>query len=221
MKNKVLGYSAPGIAFVVLSVILFVIPIERTTAFWIAYGFTVVAFGLQIVLWQAALGRENTMKSKFLGFPLVHIGIAYLILQVVALIVFAAIPELPTWSAIVTCVLLLGASSICLIASEAGRTEIDRVEKAVQKKVFYIRSLQSDLEMIAETESNQEIKQMLIQLAEKVRFSDPMSADELEDIENRIISKVNELKNCSDRQSVIKELDLLLIERNKKCKFLK
>lgn len=221
MKNKVLGYSALGIAFIVLSVIMFVIPIERTTAFWIAYGFTVVAFGMQIALWKAALGREKTMKSKFLGFPLVHIGICYLLLQVVALIVFAAIPELPTWSAIVTCVLLLGVSAICLISSEAGRTEIDRVEKVVQKKVFYIRSLQSDLEMIAETENNQEIKKMLIQLAEKIRFSDPMSSDELEDIENRIISKVNELKNCSDKQSVIKELDLLLIERNKKCKFLK
>ena len=221
MKNKVLGYSALGIAFIVLSVILFVIPIERTTAFWIAYGFTVVAFGIQIVLWKTALGREKTMKSKFLGFPLVHIGIYYLLLQVVVLAVFAAIPELPTWSAIVTCVLLLGVSAICLISSEAGRTEIDRVEKVVQKKVFYIRSLQSDLEMIAETENNQEIKKMLIQLAEKIRFSDPMSSDELEDIENRIISKVNELKNCSDKQSVMKELDLLLIERNKKCKFLK
>ena len=108
-----------------------------------------------------------------------------------------------------------------MISSEAGRTEIDRVEKVVQKKVFYIRSLQSDLEMIAETENNQEIKKMLIQLAEKIRFSDPMSSDELEDIENRIISKVNELKDCSDKQSVMKELDLLLIERNKKCKFLK
>lgn len=83
MKNKVLGYSALGIAFIVLSVILFVIPIERTTAFWIAYGFTVVAFGIQIVLWKTALGREKTMKSKFLGFPLVHIGIWYLLLQVV------------------------------------------------------------------------------------------------------------------------------------------
>lgn len=221
MKNKVLGYSALGIAFIVLSVIMFVIPIERTTAFWIAYGFTVVAYGIQIALWKAALGREKTMKSKFLGFPLVHIGICYLFLQVVALIIFAAIPELPTWSAIVTCVLLLGVSAICLISSEAGRTEIDRVEKVVQKKVFYIRSLQSDLEMIAETENNQEIKKMLIQLAEKIRFSDPMSSDELEDIENRIISKVNELKDCSDKQSVMKELDLLLIERNKKCKFLK
>lgn len=89
MKNKVLGYSALGIAFIVLSVIMFVIPIERTTAFWIAYGFTVVAFGMQIALWKAALGREKTMKSKFLGFPLVHIGICYLLLQVVALHFFA------------------------------------------------------------------------------------------------------------------------------------
>ena len=70
-------------------------------------------------------------------------------------------------------------------------------------------------------ESNSEAKRMLLQLAEKIRFSDPMSADELQDVESKIISKLEELKNCAEKAAIIQELNLLLIERNKKCKFLK
>ena len=221
MKNKALGYSALGIALVALSVILFAIPIVKTTAFWVTYGFTLVSFGMQIVIWKVAFGRENTLKSKFLGFPLLHIGIVYLILQIIALIVFTVIPELPTWLSVIVCVFLLGVSSISLIAAETGHNEIDRVERAVRKKVFYIQALQADVEMIAEMESNSEAKRMLLQLAEKIRFSDPMSADELQDVESKIISKLEELKNCAEKAAIIQELNLLLIERNKKCKFLK
>lgn len=221
MKVRALGYSIFGIAFVAVSVILFVIPVEKTAAFWIAYGFTAIAFGLQIPVWESTIGRENTLKSKFLGFPLLHISIVYLILQVVALIIFAVIPELPTWLSVIVCVFLLGVSSIGLIAAETGHNEIDRVEKAVRKKVFYIQALQADVEMIAERESNAEAKRMLLQLAEKIRFSDPMSADELQDVESKIISKVEELKNCTEKSEIIQELNLLLVERNKKCKFLK
>ena len=48
-----------------------------------------------------------------------------------------------------------------------------------------------------------------------------MSAGALAEIEEAITEKVAELKTTSDKMVVIKELNSLLAERNKKCKILK
>lgn len=65
------------------------------------------------------------------------------------------------------------------------------------------------------------IKTDLQQLAEKIRFSDPMSDYSLEEIEGKIAAKISELRTESDKIIIIQELNFLITERNKKCKILK
>ena len=220
-KNSKLGYAVLGVVFVLFNVIAFAIPTAKTRSFWVAYAFFVVAFVSQIGIWKVAFAKEDTLKSKFLGFPVVCIGVVYLILQIVAFAVFVAAPTLPVWSAIVVCVLIFGISVICMIGTEVGREEINRVEKKVEKKVFYIKLLQVDIEMLASVETNTDIKTALIKLAEKIRFSDPMSNESLVDIEVEIAAKVKELKTTDNKAKIIKVIDSLLTERNKKVKSLK
>ena len=220
-KNSSKGYLILGILFILVSVIAFTVPAAKTAAFWISYAFTVVAFAAQIIIWNAALGRSESLKSKFLGFPVVHIGIVYLVVQIIALIVFLAIPTLPIWSAVVACAVIAGVSAVCMIASDVGRGEIDRVSAKVQEKTFYIRELQADVEMLEEQEQNPEIKISLTKLAEKIRYSDPMSNIALADLEDRIREKVTALRTADHKLEIIAELDLLLAERNRKAKILK
>lgn len=221
MKNKNLGYVVLGILLVLVSIIAFVIPTEKTGTFWISYVFTAIAILAQIVIWKNTFGKEDTLKSKFLGLPVVHVGIVYLVVQIVAFAVFTAVPVLPIWSAIVACAVILGFSVIFMLAGEAGRGEIERIETKVQKKIFFIKELQADVELLIDRETDTEIRTALQQLAEKIRFSDPMSDDTLSKIESTIADRVAELKTESDKMTIIHELDLLLAERNKKCKMLK
>ena len=220
-KNSTKGYVILGILFVLISIIAFAVPTVKTATFWIAYVFTAAAFAAQIGMWKTALGKEGTLKSKFLGFPVVHIGIVYAIIQTVAFAVFLFVPTLPVWSAIVVCSVIAGISAVCMISADAGRDEIERVEAKVQKKVFYIRELQADIELLADSETNADVKTALTQLAEKIRFSDPMSNEQLADLENKISTKVLKLKTAANKVEIITELTALLDERNKKCKILK
>lgn len=220
-KNSTKGYVILGILFALVSIIAFAVPTAKTATFWIAYAFTAVAFAAQIGIWKTALGKEGTLKSKFLGFPVVHIGIVYAIIQTVAFAVFLFVSRLPTWSAIVVCSVIAGISAVCMISADAGRDEIERVEAKVQKKVFYIRELQADVELLADNESDAAAKTALTQLAEKIRFSDPMSNEQLADLENKISTKAAELKTATSKLEIITELNSLLDERNKKCKILK
>ena len=220
-KNSSKGYFILGILFILVCVIAFAVPTAKTAAFWISYAFTVVAFAAQIIIWNAALGRSESLKSKFLGFSVVHIGIVYLVVQIIALIIFLSIPTLPIWSAVVACAVIAGISAVCMIASDVGRGEIDRVSAKVQEKTFYIRELQADVEMLEEQEQNPEIKISLTKLTEKIRYSDPMSNVALADLEDRIREKVTALRTADHKLEIIAELDLLLAERNRKAKILK
>ena len=220
-KNSTKGYVILGILFALISIIAFAVPTVKTATFWIAYAFTTIAFAAQIGIWKTALGKEETLKSKFLGFPVVHIGIVYAVIQVIAFAVFMFMLTLPAWSAIVVCSVIAGTSAVCMISSDAGCNEIERVEAKVQKKVFYIRELQADVELLADNECAADAKTALTQLAEKISFSDPMSNEQLVDLENKISTKVAELKTASNKLEIITELNSLLDERNKKCKVYK
>lgn len=220
-KNSTKGYVILGILFALVSIIAFAVPTVKTTTFWIAYVFTAVAFAAQIGIWKTALGKEETLKSKFLGFPVVHFGIVYAVIQVIAFAMFMFVPTLPAWSAIVVCSVIAGVSAVCMISADAGSNEIERVEAKVQKKVFYIRELQADVELIAAAETDTDTKAALTQLAEKIRFSDPMSNDQLADLESKISTKAAELKTAANKMKIITELNSLLDERNKKCRIMK
>ena len=75
--------------------------------------------------------------------------------------------------------------------------------------------------MLANTETDPEVKVALTKLAEAIRFSDPMSNEVLADLEKEISDKFAELKVAEDKTAIIKVLDSLIVERNKKAKLLK
>lgn len=132
-KNGSKSYIILGILFVLVSVIAFAVPSVKTAAFWLSYAFTVIAFIAQIIIWKAVFKRGESLKNNFLGFPVVYIGIVYLVLQIIALTVFLFAPALPPWSAIIACVMIVGISSVCMIAVTVGCSEIRRVEEKTQK----------------------------------------------------------------------------------------
>ena len=201
-NNKGMAYAVLGIAFVLFNVVAFTIPSDKTSTFWIAYVFTVVAFASQILIWKLAFKGTDTLKSKFLGIPLISVGFTYLIVQIIAFSIFMAFPLAPSWVVIVVCALILGISAICLIGTETGREEISHVEGKVEKKVFYIKSLQVDIEMLASAETDADTKTALTKLAEKIRFSDPMSNEALADLEAEIADKVKELKTAETKMEI-------------------
>ena len=223
MKNKTLEYAVLGILLILIliSVIVFVIPTEKTGTFWIAYVFTVLAFVTQIAIWEKAFRGKSVLKSKFLSLPIVYVGIVYLIVRMIAFAIFIVTPTLPTWSVIMVCVAIVGIFIVCMFAGKVGQNEINRMQGKMRKRVIFIKKLQMDLELLADVETNTRTKIALQQLAEKIRFSDPMNNDTLVEIEEIIVKKVVELKTASDKLAIIQELNLLLADRNEKAKLLK
>ncbi len=219
--NKKLGYVILLIAFVIVSVVAFALPTAKTASFWVTFVFTCIAFAAQVLIWNIGFKDNTPLRSKFLGIPVIRVGYIYLVFQLIALAVLVAYPDLPVWITIIINLLIIGISAICMIAAEIGRDIVSNVEEKVQSKISYIREIQTDIEMVAERESDSAIKQKILKLSEKVKYSDPISSDELSELEKRISDKVKELNNADDKSAIVDEIELLLLERNKKCKIYK
>lgn len=224
-ENNMRGYAVLVVLFVSVSMAALVVPVPKTLAFWMSYVGFIVALVMQVIVWKTAFGRGNSMKSTFLGLPVVHIGTVYLVLQIIVLGVFAFVPGLPEWAAILATVALAAIAGVCLISADAARDEIERVEDHVGGKVAFLKSLQADAELLARTEADAEVKEQLENLAWKIRFSDPMSPCGLEELDGQIARQVAALKDASltseQKDQAIKDISELLDERNATCKILK
>ena len=109
------------------------------------------------------------------------------------------------------------------ILTETSVEYVAQVENKINPKVYYIKSLQADVEMIADNVNDPSLKKQISDLAERIRFSDPMSNDSLSSLERQISDAVIRLKSTpdDDKGSIVSLIDQLLTERNKKCKILK
>lgn len=220
-KGNLVYYLVLGVAFVVFNVLAFVIPTEKTATFWIAYAFTVLAFGCVLLLFKIGFNNNETRRSLFLKLPLLNVGLIYLVVQFVAFLIFMIVSSIPHWVAIVVCVLIAGVFIILLLPLNSAIEEIKQIDEKVKAKVSFIRILQVDVELLEQAENNAEVKSRLKRLAQDIRFSDPMSSPLLAPLEEKIVIKIDELKSSDSKMEIIEQITLLLIERNKKCKVLK
>ena len=110
---------------------------------------------------------------------------------------------------------------LVVLTATVGRRHIKRVGEKAKQKTFYLQSLQTDVELLAEAESRPDAKAALQALAEKLLYSDPMSDETLAALEREIEDKINALKTTANKTQAAAEIALLLDERNKKCKILK
>ena len=219
-KNVVIISS---ILFVVFNVVAFVIPTDFTSAFWVAYVFTCLAFAIEIVGILHILKNNEKIMSKFYRIPLLYVLFWYFIGQSLVFLIFKFVATCPAWIPVLVSVVILAIAIIGLITLESAANYVQDIDRKVKEKVFFIKSLQVDMELLENMVKDSEKKQLISKLAEKIKYSDPMSSSALEGVEKRICDEIEVLKKGEDNisEGQINKVLALLEERNKKCKLLK
>lgn len=231
MKKPAIVYIVSFIILVIFNVIAFSVPIPKTPSFWIAYGFTFLAILIQGFVWKYTQDKVNDIKSLYLHIPILKVAYTYFIIQAIGFILVLCYPILEWWISLIGCVLIFGISCICLIAADVTKdiidenneefSEISKIETKVKEKVFFIKSCQAEIEILFNVEKDPTIKEKLNSLKDIIKYSDPMTHESLCDLEDKIKTKIEELKNSNDKSSLIEEISNLIKERNIKTKILK
>lgn len=81
------------VALAAYNVIVWLLPVEHTSTFIVPYVFTMITFFLPLGVAVLTFGRPTPMKSKFLGYPLFHIAMVVLVLQLIVGLFFMLLAE--------------------------------------------------------------------------------------------------------------------------------
>lgn len=229
MKNisKVSFLVGLIVLLLMFNVVMFILPVPYSGNFWVAYAFSTLALLLQVVFFTVSFDKATTLKKVFLGYPIFNIGIVYLVLQLIfgflAILVFI----IPVQFSIIVSVVLLGFALIGLMSTSAAREVISATEEKVAEKRFFIGNLVVDMDVLKDKTKDGKFKSILKDLADVIRYSDPMSSPGLAEIEKTIEAKVQALKalvanfHLDEAVLICTEIKQLFLERNKKCKLLK
>lgn len=223
-KNEIRGYIILAIIFIVLTLVAFAAPFTKTSVFWIAYVFGIVAVAFQVYIFKIAFSDESNVKSKFYGIPIVNVGVIYLIAQiVVTLLEMILSSQMPLWAALILDVVIAALAIIGCIAADIMRDEIVRQDVILKKNVENMRSLQSITASLVELATNSDTKNILQTLADEFKYSDPVSAEQTLAIETELHTQAVELQKAlidGDDQSgkdLANKMLASLKERNRLC----
>lgn len=219
------GVLVLALLFVVYTLIVLAVPFAKGGMFWLTYLFTAVAFGVQAYVFKLSFEKEAGAKSKFYGFPIARVGVLYLAVQIVLGLVFMALAAVaPVWLALVLYLALLVAAAVGVIATDSIRDEVERQDTQLKKDVATMRALQSKAAALPARCEDATAKASLEKLAEEFRYSDPVSAPALADLETDMAATMEELSAAvtdGDNAAVLalcKKISATLAERNRLCK---
>ena len=224
-KNEKRWLSVLAIVTVVYCVLLFALPFPKNGVFALSLIFSLIALGAQIYVIRSAFFQGEAIRSKFYGFPIAKIGLLYLMVQLVLGLLFAALGTIVPFAVpLVTYVLLLGAAAVGLIGAEAVREETERQEVRLKKDVSRRRRFQAHVEMLEKEGQIPEAKEALRELSEAFRYSDPVSSEVLQELEEQLAEDLAQLKDALALLEKDKVMELCrktrrdLEERNQNCK---
>ena len=225
-ENKKIYFTTVYIILVVYIVLAFIIPFNKGGSFWTGFGFSMIAILLAAGVGHYAFNNEKLI-SKYYRAPLILVVWRYLVIQLIVSLAEMVLYFIPFQYGLALNTALLGACLIGLIAIDVSVDEIERIDEKINEKVFYIKSMQADVEGLISKASDEAAKKELKALAETIRYSDPMSSPQLASIENKIEAKAAalteaiEATDADSLKTLCNELQQLFAERNRKCKLLK
>ncbi len=221
-----------AILFALFNAICFVTPSEAAGmrkyggAFWVGYIFITLAFIGQLICSYIAFKPDNLQKL-FYHIPLITISCTGLIVMLVVGGLAMAIPNLPNWAGIIICLLVLAFSVIAVITAKAAGTIVTNIDEKIKTNTAFIKEMTVEAQNLMNRAKAPMLKALCSKVYEALRYSDPMSNENLADIEDRIKEEFATFTDAvlSDNldltESSGNELVNLIGERNSKIRMVK
>ena len=213
----------------IYNVIYFAVPWKRelnNAAFWVTYGCTWFALVFAGIVTGIAFGKKD-LKSRVFGIPIFYVGYCLLVLQLVIDFVVMGVGSWYTiefWIPLIIEVLVFGVGTISVIARTAYRDEIDKIEAKTEPKKAFIKEFRIEVDALVASNGIDVIKSDLESLAEKVRYTDPISSSAVSEVEDQLVNEFELLqKAISDGEAdkaknQISKISNLLDERKARLK---
>ena len=222
-----------AIMFVLFNVVVIALPKETTVAgvtvtklgglSWITLIVFELCFVGHLVCTWFALKRDK-LSGMFYRLPLIRLSYACVIVTLVLGCLAMAIPNLPSWIPLIVALLIMAIYVFSILKAAAAAEIVESIDEKVKVKTAFIKTLTVDAQTLCSRAKSEPVKAACKKVFEAVRYSDPMSADALSDVESRIRTEFDALTdavisdNADAATASADELLTLIKERNSRCK---
>lgn len=232
MRKNFKYYSLGWILLLGLfNLIVFIIPAaseaaKYTASFWIGYSFTTVAFLGQFACTWFALKEENA-KKMFYNISLLKASYSGLVATFIVGLICIAIPAIPAWIATIACTVILVLNIFAFAKAKVAVDYVSEIDEKVEEATSFIYDMRNESESVFARAKDDETKAACKKVRDAFKFSDPMSAASLADIELEIqdhfgtFSAAVRSANAVEAAAEADELLALISERNNRCKRMK
>ncbi len=231
-KKKRVSYliGIAVVSFIIYNTALFSLAgfSSHTATFWISYVFQLLTFVAIIVAISFLENKKLRMNDWLFRLPLIKHSVIYACVELVISILFMTFSRgIRTGIALAVQIVILGIYLIFALSCFVAKEMVTEVRENVAERNTYIKLLRLDAEMVMRTAGDNQVKKAFEKLAEKIRYSDPISSEKLADIEGELeycikvaldAAKRNDSDQC---MMCYDKAVLLLAERNEKCKIFK
>ena len=229
-KSGIVLLASVGIVYLVLNVILFIV-LNKTMAeqfkngvFWFVWVMTFIANGIVDV--AIFLTHKSKEKYDIATIPtLIYIMGIFNGIYILLGLILMFIPKTTFTIALILELILSAAYALALVYYFAAVGHMKKHDAT--KKVLFIRSLTADIDYAKDLVEDQELKNKLAMLSEDIRFSDPMSQEEILSLDEKIQTTVGLIvanamdKNYDALNELVENASNQLKYRNAKVKMLK
>lgn len=221
-----------AIALVVFNVITFVITGATcglsvlTPSFWVGYASITIAFIGNFVC-SILFFKEKNRDKVFLNYSVIRLSYGALIASFIVGAIAMIVPAIPYWVGIIINVLILAFYAIAITKGSAAADIVQSRGQHVKQKTVFIKMLTADADSLVKRTKSDETKALAKKVYEAVRYSDPMSSPQLNDIETQIKNEFAAFSDAIKNDDIVlatmssEELINLVNDRNNKCKVLK
>ena len=226
-KNSLTVLAIYFIILLTFIAIFLFIPFPKVATSWITFAFSIFAILLSLGATLLSVLGKDAKKNILYNLPIFKIGALYALIQLgisIILCTLASFFNIPTWISILICLLLLAAALVCFILVCSVRSNIVALEAQAEIATQNSTEFYIDAAGLVDLCENTEIRKMLEKLAEEVKYSDPVSSPETQELEARLSQQLEELRTLilgNDEvlaKAKTKEIISLLAERNRICK---
>ena len=232
--NRTFNFYAAiwAICLVLFNILSFVTPSEIAgvskfdSSFWIGYVFITISFIGQLVCAYIAFKADN-LKKLFYNIPLINISYTGLVAMLIVGGIAMAVPKFPERLGIIICFIVLAINIIALLTAKVAIDAVSTIDEKVTKNTAFIKSITLDAQSIMNRANAPMLKEKCKKVYEALRYSDPVSSEQLSDVENQIKNEFDLLTDAVladdlDKTEIsVKEILTLISDRNNKAKLLK
>ncbi len=229
-KKTVSAIAVVAIVAIVYVLCFVLIPFPKYNSGWISFGFTLASFFIGLGIYLYAFKDGSSPASKLYGFPVFRIGYIYVIAQLVLGIVICRLDttvDVPEWITVLASVVLLALASIGVILTDNARDAVEGIEAEAERVIMPTKLFKLDIAATVDLCTDETVKKELVKLAEDIKYSDPVSSEATEEVEDALFEEMAVLRSLvegNDSEGALEQtrkVTNLLNERNRICKAFK